>query len=100
MKKQITVIEENDHEGEIFNYVIYVTDEEEQQIREMCDEFGDELLTVSETNYTEEDIDKINNSSSNSYMDFIALYELNENALDEWEEFGDCFYKGCGLTKI
>lgn len=100
MKKQITVREINSWEGETFNYVIYVTPEEESQIREKCDKYGDGSLTVQETDYTNEEIKKIDAASNNEYMDFIAPYNLNENALKNWEEFGDCFYKGVGLTKL
>lgn len=100
MKKQITVKEKNYWEGEVFNYVIYVTPEEENQIREKCDKHGDGSLTVQESNYTDEEIKKMNAASSNGYMDFIAPYELKENGLKNWEKFGDCFYKGVGLTKL
>lgn len=100
MKKQITVKERNSWEGETFNYVIYVTPEEEIQIREKCEKYGDGSLTVHETNYSDEEIRKMDAASSNRYMDFIAPYELNENALKNWKEFGNCFYKGVGLTKL
>jgi len=100
MKKQITVKERNNWEGETFNYVIYVTPEEESQIREKCEMYGDGSLTVQESNYTDEDIKKIDASSSNGYMALIAPYKLNEKAIENWEKFGDCFYKGVGLTKL
>jgi len=100
MKKQITVKERNNWEGETFNYVIYVTPEEESQIREKCEEYGDGSLTVQESNYTDEDIKKMDAASNNGYMHFIAPYKLNDNAVENWEEFGDCFYKGVGLTKL
>ena len=99
-KKQITVRERNDCEGETFNYVIRVTKYEQEQIIEKCEKFGDETLSISETNYTNDDIKKINNLSNNLYMSFIALYELSKDALDNWVEFGDCFYKGNGLNKL
>ena len=100
MKKQITVKERNDWEGETFNYVIYVTPKEESQIREKCEKYGKGSLTVQETNYTNEEIKKINATSSNEYMAFIAPYKLNDKSVVNWEEFGDCFYKGVGLTKL
>jgi hypothetical protein len=55
---------------------------------------------VQETNYTDEEIKKMDAASGNGYMDFIAPYELRQNSLKNWEEFGDCFYKGVGLTKL
>jgi hypothetical protein len=100
MKKQITVKERNSWERETFNYVIYVTPEEASQIREKCEKYGDGSLTVQESNYTDEEIKKMNTASSNGYMDFIAPYRLNDKAVENWEEFGDCFYKGVGLTKL
>lgn len=100
MKKQVTVKENNSWEGETFNYVIYVTDEELEVLKEKCEEIGDGSLTVSETNYTNEEIKKMDAASNNGYMDFIAPYKLRENALNDWEEFGDCFYKGNGLKKL
>ena len=100
MKKQYTVTEENDHEGETFNYVLELTEREAAVIEMKCKMYGDETLSISETNYTQEDINKIDDLSNNSYMSFIAKYELDNDALGDWEEYGDCFYKGCGLTKI
>lgn len=100
MKKQITVNERNDWEGETFNYVLLVTPKEENQIREKCTKYGDGSLTVRETNYTDENIKEMNAASNNGYMDFIAPYELKKDALKNWKEFGLCFYKGVGLTKL
>ena len=100
MKKQYKVKENNDHEGETFNYVLDLTEEEAKIIAEKCEKLGDESLSISENNYTQEQIDEINNLSNNSYMPFIARYELENGALENWEEYGDCFYKGTGLTQI
>lgn len=100
MKKQITVKERNSWEGETFNYVIYVTSEEESQIREKCEKYGNGSLTAQETNYTNKEIQKMNAVSNNGYMDFIAPYKLNEKAVENWKKFGDCFYKGVGLIKL
>lgn len=100
MKKQFTVRERNGWEGETFNYVIYATKDEINTITEKAEKYGDGSLTVYESNYTNEEIKKMDDDSSNGYMSFIAHYELNENALERWEEFGDCFYKGNGLIKL
>jgi hypothetical protein len=100
MEKQITVKERNNWEGETFNYVIYVTPEEESQIREKCEKYGDGSLTVQESNYTDEDIKEMDAKSNNTYMAFIAPYKLKDKAVENWEEFGDCFYKGVGLKKL
>jgi len=99
MKKQFTVTERNDWEGETFNYVLNLTEKEAKEVAEKCEQFGDGSLSISETNYTDIDIEKMNKASSNCYMDFIAKYELKEHALKNWKEFGDCFYKGVGLEK-
>ena len=100
MKKQYTVKENNDHEGETFNYVLDLTEDEAKIIAEKCEKLGDESLSIKETNYTEEQINEIDNLSNNEYMAFIRKYELEDDALENWEEYGDCFYKGTGLTKI
>lgn len=101
MKKQYTVNENNGHEGETFNYVLDLTEDEVKIIKEKIDELDDEYsLSIFETNFTQEQIDEINILSNNSYMNFIARYELEPDALENWVEYGDCFYKGIGLTKI
>ena len=100
MKKQITVKEKNSWEGETFNYVIIVDEAEKKEIIDKCERYGNGELSVSETNYTNDAIKKMDNASSNGYMDFIAPYKLGENSLTNWTEFGDCFYKGNGLTKL
>lgn len=99
MTKQFTVKERNDWEGETFNYVIDITEDEAKEVADKCKQFGDGSLSIKQTDYTNEDIKKMNEDSSNCYMDFIARYELKLNALKNWTEFGDCFYKGVGLEK-
>lgn len=98
--KQITVTENNNWEGETFNYVLLVTEEQESIIREKANKYGDGTLQVKETNYTEDDIKKMNSASSNSYMKFIDFYKIEKDALEKWSSFGDCFYKGLGLERL
>lgn len=100
MKKQYTIREDNEWEGEIFNYVVYLTVSEMSEILEKCNKYGDDTLTIKETNYTNEEITKLNKKSGNTYMDFIAPYALIENAIADWEEFGYLFYKGNGLIRL
>lgn len=99
MEKQYTVKEVNTWEGETFNYVLSLKNSEYIQIRGKIDLFGQGLLSIEETNFTDKEIQQMNERSSNNYMDFIAKYSLKENALESWSNFGDCFYKGVGLTK-
>lgn len=98
--QQITVKEINDWEGETFNYVLYVTEDQKELIKLKCEMYGDDTLSVQETNYTGEEFKSLDEASGNTYMDYIAFYRLNENALEGWKEFGGCFYKGVGLEKI
>lgn len=100
MKKQYTVKERNEWEGETFNYVLLLTEDELKIVTEKCEKFGDGSLSVKETNHSDEDIKKMNDASDNSYMSFISAYKLKPGALENWDEFGDCFYKGNGLEKL
>lgn len=49
MKHQITVREVNDWENETFNYVIEVTEEEENTIQTKCELLGQGSLSVKKT---------------------------------------------------
>lgn len=101
MKKQFTVKEKNEWENETFNYVLLITPKEAILIQEKINELEfEEEISISETNYTNEDIKKINNTSNNCYMDFIAPYKLQENAIIDWEDRGDLFYKGSGMNRL
>lgn len=100
MKKQITVQERNTWERETFNYVLTVTEQEEKTIREKCELLGSASLSVKETDYADEDIKRMDDASNNTYMAFIASYELEEGALESWNEPGDVFYKGSGLNRL
>ena len=100
MKKQYTVKEINDWEGETFNYVLLLDDSEVKIIKEKIDSLGDDLLSIKETSLTDKDIQLLNDNSDNSYMNLFQVCALNENSLENWEEFGDCFYKRNGLTKV
>ncbi|MDX1365476.1 MAG: hypothetical protein R3243_14795 [Arenibacter latericius] len=97
MRKQFTVKERNQWEGETFNYVVDLTEDEAKEVAEKCKQFGNGTLSIKQTDYSDEEIKKMNDASLNCYMDFIARYELKD--LKTWSEFGDCFYKGVGLDK-
>lgn len=99
-KKTIIIREDNEWEAEVFNYVIEVTEEQERIIREKCEENDEYSLSIHDCTFSDEDIKKINKIAGNSYMDFIAKYEIVEGALEEWQETGDCFRKASGLKKI
>jgi hypothetical protein len=102
-KKQYTITEDNDWEGELFGYIMYLTPEEAEKIKKKAQEIfdGEETVTIEETEYTAEDVKKINNASSNSYMDRLGFYEFaSETVLDDWKEHGSLFYKGNGLNEI
>lgn len=97
--KQYTITERNNHEGETFKYVVDLTDEEFETTKSKCQKFGNNTLSIEITNHIVESIAELNSQVDNGYMNFIAAYELKDGALENWEEFGDCFYKGVGLDK-
>jgi hypothetical protein len=100
MIKQFTVEEKNHWERETFNYVFKATEEQAAEIKLKCKKIGKGDLSIKETSFSINQIKKMNNASGNSYMDFIATYELQKNAIDNWTDRGDCFYKGNGLNRI
>lgn len=100
MKKQYTVKEINDWEGEIFNYVLLLDDNEVNVITEKINTIGDEFLSIEETSLSDNDVSLLNKYSNNSYMDFFQICKLEENALENWKVYGDCFYKRNGLIKV
>lgn len=100
MKKQITISEMDDWDTERFNYVVFVTDEEEKKIRQKCEKYGNRGLLVKQTNYTDENIKELNSHYDNSFMDFIAPYKIKEGVIENWHKFGKCFHRGSGLTKL
>lgn len=102
-KKQYTITEYNDWEGESFGYIMLLTTEEAEKIEKKAKEIfeDEEVITIEETDYTEKDVEKINRVSSNSYMNRLGFYEFkSDKVLDEWNEHGDLFYKGNGLSEI
>jgi hypothetical protein len=99
MKTQITVTERNPWEGETFNYVLYVTEKEKKVIKQKIANQQEETLSLKDSNYDEKTIEEMNLASNNEYMDFFAIYKLEKNALRNWKDYGDCFYKGVGLEK-
>lgn len=100
LKSQYTVTEKNSWENETFNYVLMLTSEEAGIIYDKIEKLGEGTLSISKTDYTPREIFRMNNASGNSYMSFIWTYELKEDALNNWKEMGDCFYKGVGLNKL
>lgn len=100
IKKQFTVKEENQWEGETFNYVLMLTEDELDCIKTKIEDLGEGNLTIKSSSWSCDDVFKMNRMSSNCYMAFIGFYELKDGALERWIEFGDCFYKGVGLQRV
>lgn len=99
-KNQYTITENNEWEGETFNYVIDLTEDDVDKIRQKIEHFEIDSLTIRKTDFTVEQIRTILGMSGNSYMDFIGKYELLDGILDNWTNEGDVFYKANGLKKI
>ena len=84
MLKQFTVEERNHWERETFNYVFKATEKQAAEIKLKCEKIGKGDLSIKETSFSMDQIKKMNNDSRNSCMDFIATYELQKNAIDNW----------------
>ena len=99
--KQYEIEERNDWEGETFSYIVELTEEQFNKIQKLFegDEF-EEVCSISECDYTKEQVDLINDKSSNSYMDRIAFYKLDPETDLENSEYNDFPYKGNGLIRI
>jgi hypothetical protein len=99
-KNQYTITENNEWEGETFNYVIDLTEDDVDKIQQKIEHFEIDSLTIRKTDFTVEQIRTILDMSRNSYMDFIGKYELLDGILDNWTNEEDVFYKANGLKKI
>lgn len=100
MKKQYVITEKNQWEGETFKYVLYLSDDEVKLIEQKMEEYGRGALSIEPSDFDDGQIRDLNKLSDNCYMDFIAAYKLEDSALADWKNFGDCFYKGVGLIKL
>ena len=98
---QYTITEHNDWEGESFSYIMLLTEEQADIIKRQINVGLEEELEIEETSYTQEDVEKINKASENTYMDRIGFYKFREWAsLDNWEEGVGVFYKAVGLERV
>lgn len=102
MKQQYIITERNDWEKETFSYVMNLSP---IQYKKFCNTLllldKNKCLSIKESSYTQEDIDKINEKSNNTYMRRIGFYTLDKDfAFHKWKEFGQFFYKGLGLKFI
>lgn len=94
---QIRIIEDNDNEGERFSYVIHVSEEKAQEIKEFIDTLDEDYWDIEiNTNYTQDQIDLLNYHVDNGYMDYIGFYKIPDGA----ELTEDLFYKASGLEKL
>lgn len=104
--KQYTVKERNQWENETFNYVLMLSEEQVEQIKSKLDEFQENedyeelYIDIFETDITDRDISLINMLSDNNYMALVGAYKLEENAIENWIEPQDLFYKGVGLKQV
>lgn len=99
--KQYTITEENEWEGETFGYILDLDTEILAKIEKGFEainmDYGVEILRIEESNYTEQDVQKINNASSNTYMDRLNFYRLQENLDLNNFEYDQFPYKGSGM---
>lgn len=102
---QITITENNEHEGESFSYIF--NDVSEDFINSLKDGFleylfEEDIIEIEEnTSYTEEQVDLINKTSKNTYMDRMGFYKIPDlTNIPKEEYYESIFYKAVGLEKI
>lgn len=117
MKKQYTITENNEWEGEIFGYILSLETEQFEKIKarfellqdyDRMSELGewDDLgveegtLSIVETNYSLQEVKSINNASSNSYMDRLQFCKLSSKVDLDSFEYGSFPYKRNGMERI
>lgn len=99
-KYQYTVTEDNNWEGETYRYIIEVTQAQSNIIQQKCELLGEGCLTIKQTSYNANDVNRLNEVHRNGYMDYIGFYKINYGMINKWKEYGDLFYKGKGLTLL
>ena len=91
-KKQYTITEENDYEGETFWYIVYLTDEEfNEYLSLFSTEENEWVYTIEESNYTVWEITMINKHSDNTYMERLSIRKVSN--IEEP-------YKWAGLKRV
>lgn len=98
VKTQVTVIEDNQNEGEKFHYILDLTNAQIDQIAAMLKEDPDFSIAV-DTSFNQYGVTLANKTSSNTYMDAWGFYEL-VGPISTEEECVQTFYKGSGLKRI
>lgn len=94
---QIRIIEDNDNEGERFSYVMHVSEDRAQEIKAFIETLDEDYWDIEmNTNYTEEQMEQLNDHVDNGYMDYIGFYRIPDGA----ELTEDLFYKGSGLERL
>jgi hypothetical protein len=101
MKKQWTITENNDHEGETFGYILLLSQLEADTIRMWINDKDPdgEMYSIEQTSYRPELVTTINDHCDNTYLPRLNWccinFEMSEiNEMDEYE----LFYKHNGLT--
>lgn len=96
-KKQVTITEENDNEGETFNYILDVTEIQFQRLYEAFK--NDDFFTIEKSNYDLDVVKQLNKQSKNSYMNEYGFYDLPENFDFDNFEIYEIFYKANKLIQ-
>lgn len=122
MKKQYTITENNDWEGEVFGYILYLTEYEASLISQEFE--TSESMKIGESNYVDSEVDFVNTCSNNTYLDRLGFYTPKQDLVKHFNEFSneiindgemededkqeyisrffedEVFYKGKGLKRI
>lgn len=104
--RQYTITENNDWEGEIWGYIINLTEDQYELLNSKMSEDENMPLSIEPTDHTEEFVEKVNKHSYNIYMDSLSFMKFKSN-FDfnilknlKGEEFWNCFYKANCLENI
>ena len=100
---QITITELNEHEGERFSYIFDDVSEDiiDKLKNGLQDLFEEDIIEIEEnTSYTLEQVNLINKTSNNSYMDRMGFYKIPDLNNLEYSMYEFIFYKAVGLEKI
>lgn len=96
--KQVTITEDNEWEGETFSYILDLDDESIKEFKKGLED-RDNVKIEIDTTFTKEQVELLNNRSSNEYMDRYQFVTFDKPDYDfDW--YSDVIYKSSGFKKV
>lgn len=98
---QYTITEVNDWEGETFGYIVNITEDTFQRVSDILQEIsdsGEAEVSIASSSYTPEQVELVNNHSSNTYMERLGFYEITNSLTST--DYSNFPYKGNGLKRV